>query len=168
MQALRYFAHYPEPVKAWVRRMIEGKKLGAYLLERYPEAHDIRSDRALYDYVTAIKEATMRNAAPLSKALFDGKINVLHNALGTHTYAARVQGGKIKTKNEIRVASLFRAVPEPFLRMIVVHELAHFRHKEHDKAFYRLCEHMEPDYHRLEFELRLYLAHKELFGPLYG
>ena len=35
MQALRYFAHYPEPVKAWVRRMIEGKKLGAYLLERH-------------------------------------------------------------------------------------------------------------------------------------
>jgi predicted metal-dependent hydrolase len=168
MNALRYLSHYPESVKAQVRRMVESKTLGRYLLGRHPHAHEIRSDRALYDYAVAIKNETMRNAAPLSKVCFDGKINVIHNALGTHTYAARVQGGRIKTKNEIRVATLFKNVPEPFLQMIVVHELAHFRHKEHDKAFYRLCEHMEPDYHRLEFELRLYLIHRELFGPLYG
>ncbi|PZP65387.1 MAG: M48 family peptidase, partial [Delftia acidovorans] len=45
-----------------------------------------------------------------------------------------------------------------FLRMIVVHELAHLREPDHDKAFYQLCTHMEPDYHQLEFELRLYLS----------
>ena len=36
-------------------------------------------------------------------------------------------------------------------------ELAHLRHKEHDKAFYRLCQHMEPDYLRHELDLRLLL-----------
>jgi predicted metal-dependent hydrolase len=51
--------------------------------------------------------------------------------------------------------------------MIVVHELAHLKEKEHNKAFYSLCEHMEPDYHQLEFDLRLYLTHLELIGPLY-
>ena len=110
----------------------------------------------------------MRTSQPLSKAVFDGRINVIDNALGTHTYAKRIQGGKIKTKNEIRIAALFRNVPEAFLKMIVVHELAHFREKEHNKAFYKLCEHMEPDYHRLEFDVRLYLIHLELFGSLYG
>ena len=30
---------------------------------------------------------------------------------------------------------------------------------EHDKAFYRLCTHMEADYHQFEFDLRLYLTH---------
>ena len=70
-------------------------------------------------------------------------------------------------KNEIKIAEVFRVGPEAFLRMIVVHELAHFKEKEHDKAFYQLCAHMEPAYHQLEFDLRLYLTQLELFGPLY-
>ncbi len=58
-------------------------------------------------------------------------------------------------------------MPEPFLKMIVIHELAHLKEKEHNKAFYKLCKHMEPDYHQLEFDLRLYLTHKEMFGSLW-
>jgi len=46
----------------------------------------------------------------------------------------------------------------PFLKMIVVHELAHLKEREHDKAFYALCAHMEPAYHALEFDLRLWLT----------
>jgi UTP pyrophosphatase len=44
-----------------------------------------------------------------------------------------------------------------------VHELAHLKHAAHDKAFHALCTHMEPDYHRLEFDLRLWLCALE-FG----
>ena len=56
------------------------------------------------------------------------------------------------------MASLFKDAPAAFLRMIVVHELAHMKHLEHDRDFYRLCTYMEPDYHQLELDLRLYLA----------
>lgn len=52
--------------------------------------------------------------------------------------------------------------------MIVVHELAHLKEKDHNKAFYSLCCHMEPDYHQLEFDTRLYLTHLSLFGELYA
>ncbi len=92
----------------------------------------------------------------------------INNALGLHANVSRVQGTKLKKKNEIRIASLFRKVPEPFLRMILVHELAHLREKEHDKAFYKLCCYMEPEYHQLEFDLRLYLCHRDCFGDLWG
>jgi len=44
--------------------------------------------------------------------------------------------------------------------MIVVHELAHLKERNHDKAFYQLCQHMEPDYHQLEFDCRVYLLWK--------
>jgi predicted metal-dependent hydrolase len=47
-----------------------------------------------------------------------------------------------------------------------VHELAHLREKAHDKAFYQLCTHMEPDYHQYEFDLRLYLTYRETAGNL--
>jgi UTP pyrophosphatase len=63
------------------------------------------------------------------------------------------KGGKLKAKNEIRISHLFKNVPEPFLRMIVTHELAHLKEKEHNKAFYKLCTHIEPQYHQLEFEV---------------
>ena len=70
--------------------------------------------------------------------------------------------GKLKAKAEIRVATVFRNAPEPFLRMIVVHELAHLKEKEHNKAFYQLCCHMEPQYHQLEFDTRLWLTQLSL------
>ena len=46
--------------------------------------------------------------------------------------------------------------------MIVVHELAHLKEKDHNKAFYQLCQHMEPDYHQLEFDLRLWLTWRDI------
>jgi len=48
--------------------------------------------------------------------------------------------------------------------MIVVHELAHLRVRDHDKAFYQLCLHMEPDYHQYEFDLRAYLVYRDAGG----
>lgn len=63
-----------------------------------------------------------------------------------------------KRKNEIKVSAIFKTLPEPLLRMVVVHELAHLREKDHSKAFYQLCRHMEPDYHQLELDLRLFLT----------
>jgi predicted metal-dependent hydrolase len=89
---------------------------------------------------------------------------VVQHALGTHTNIARVQGNKLKAKREIRVASLFKQVPEEFLKMITVHELAHLKERQHDKAFYQLCSYMEPRYHQLEFEVRVYLTHLEVSG----
>ena len=78
-------------------------------------------------------------------------------------------GGKLKAKREIRVASLFKQAPAPFLKMIVVHELAHLKELEHDKAFYQLCRHMEPAYHQLEFDLRAYLSYLDATGqPLWA
>lgn len=59
---------------------------------------------------------------------------------------------------------LFREAPPEFLNMIVVHELAHLREFDHNKAFYQLCEHMLPGYHQLEFDLRIYLTWRELPG----
>ncbi|GER09266.1 YgjP-like metallopeptidase domain-containing protein [Variovorax boronicumulans] len=165
---MKYLSAYPPALLAQVRELMAADKLGALLRGRYAGLHDIRTDRALYDYACELKGEYMRKAEPLAKAVFDNKLHVVRHALGTHTTIARVQGSKLKTKREIRVASLFKTVPLEWLRMIVVHELAHTREKNHDKPFYALCTHMEPEYHRFEFELRLYLTHLEAGGaPLW-
>lgn len=163
---LRYISAYPQPVQDQVRELLAQHRLGELLLKKYPSAHGVRTGKALYEYVMALKSEFLRSSEPLSKVAWDSKLHVIRNALGTHTTVSRVQGGKLKAKREIRVATLFREAPPEFLRMIAVHELAHFKEKEHDKAFYQLCTRMEPNYHQYEFDLRLYLTHLEEHGKL--
>ena len=144
--------------------MLDAGRLGDWLLQKYPQPHSVRTDRALYDYVQTLKQEYLRSGEALSKVAFDSKLHVVQNALGTHTTISRVQGNKLKAKREIRIASLFKETPAPFLSMITVHELAHLRERNHDKAFYQLCTYMEPQYHQLEFEVRVYLTHLEQNG----
>ena len=152
-----YLLGYPEELRARAHDLREQGILENRLMEHYGERHAITNNAALYDYTVAIKRKHLRSSPPLAKVRFDDKISTLHRAFGLHTYAVRTQGTKLKAKNEIRIASLFKELAPEFLRMVVVHELAHLRHRDHDKAFYRLCEHMEPDYARYEFDLRLLL-----------
>jgi predicted metal-dependent hydrolase len=166
MTTMKYLAGYPDHIQDQVRQLLQQQRLSEVLLQKYPSAHEIRTDRALYDYVLDLKNSYLRNAAPLNKVAFDSKIHVIQHALGLHTAISRVQGGKLKAKREIRVATLFKEVPLAFLRMIAVHELAHLKEKEHDKAFYQLCTYMEPAYHQVELDLRLYLTHLDLVGKL--
>jgi predicted metal-dependent hydrolase len=163
---MNYLIGYSEEINQKVRLLISRDGLSEMLLHKYSGVHDIQTDKALYSYVTDLKSRFIRNAQLPSKVLFDSDIRLIRRALGTHTTISRVQGGKLKAKNEIRIASLFKNVPLAFLKMIVVHELAHLKEKEHNKAFYNLCLTMEPDYHQLEFDLRLYLTHVELLGEL--
>lgn len=168
MQSLKYLAHYSQEIRAQVQILIDNQSLGERLLLKYPDIHPYATDKSLFEYVMEFKNTHFRGSAPISKVLYDTKIRDLNSALGTHTFVSRVQGGKLKAKNEIRISHLFKKVPEPFLRMIVTHELAHLKEKEHNKAFYKLCTHIEPQYHQLEFDLRLYLTHLDLFGELYS
>jgi len=168
MAGLKYLAGYSPQVNEQVQRLIDSGELAARLRKKYPASHAIRTDKALYTYTVELKNQFLRQSNPLSKVVYDDKLDVLHQALGLHTFISRVQGGNLKAKHEIRVGAVFKTAPLEFLRMIVVHELAHLREKEHNKAFYKLCEYMEPDYHQLEFDMRLYLTCLELGERVYG
>ncbi len=169
MIPLKYLSAYSEQTRAQVAQLIEQDKLAALLRQKYPSAHAIRTDKALYDYVQDLKTEFLRNADPISKVAFDNKIQVIQHALGLHTYVSRVQGSKLKAKHEIRIATVFKDVPLELLRMIAVHELAHVKEKQHDKAFYKLCCYMEPQYHQYEFDLRLVLTHNDVCAePLWA
>ena len=164
---LPYLQGYGPDILAAVQQLIDSGRLAQRLRRDYRPGHTINTDPALYRYTLELKERYLRRSAPINKVCFDDKISVINSALGLHTAVSRVQGSKLKAKKEIRVASLFKQAPEPFVRMIVVHELAYLKEREHNKAFYSLCCHMEPSYHQLEFDLRLYLTYQDLFGPLF-
>jgi UTP pyrophosphatase len=158
---LPYLQGYPPDLLLQVRESIAAGRLAHTLAQRYRETHDVRTERALYQYVNELKSTHMKSAPPLAKVVYDSQLHIVRSALGTHSTVSRVQGARLKAKREIRIAALFKDAPAAFLRMIVVHELAHLKEREHDKAFYALCLHMEPAYHQLEFDLRLWLTAQE-------
>lgn len=157
-EALPFLRGYPPTLLQQVQRMLDEDRVGTWLAERHPAGHAVRSDAALYDYVQACKRTHLRSAPPVSKVAYVARLEVVQQALGTHARVSRPQGNRLKAKREIRIARLFQEAPADFLRMIVVHELAHLREAEHDRAFYALCCHMEPAYHQLEFDTRVWLS----------
>jgi len=167
MQPLVYLSGYSEKLIDQIRQLLERDQLADWLLNKHPECHQIRNERALFDYAVELKKRHMRKSPALNKVTYDPKIHAIQNALGQHAKISRVQGNKLKAKNEIRVATVFRKAPLAFLDMILIHELAHFKETDHNKAFYQLCRHMDPDYHQMEFDLRVYLTYLEFVGELY-
>lgn len=161
MSEFKYIQHYSLALQDQVRQLQSQGKLGDYLCARYPQSHIIQTSKALFLYCNDIKQRYMRNVSVLAKVSYDSRLTMQHHAFGLNTAISRVQGGKLKAKKEIRIADIFKEMPEAFLRMIVVHELAHLKERDHNKAFYQLCEHMEPNYHQLEFDCRVYLTWKE-------
>lgn len=158
--SLNYLQHYPLSLQEKIRQLQQQNLLGDYITQRYPLAHSIQTDKALFVYCNALRQSCMRNAPSLDKVIYDNRLGIAHHALGLNTAISRVQGGKLKAKKEIRISSFFKEAPAAFLRMIVVHELAHLKVRDHDKAFYQLCQHMEPNYHQYEFDCRVYLLWK--------
>jgi len=165
---LPFLTGYAEPLLEQVRAQLAAGTLGALLERRYPDRHLIRTDGALYEHASALKARYLRNAPALSKVAFEGRLQIDHRALGTLTSVSRVQGGKLTAKRELRVASLFKDAPAAMLEMIVVHELAHLKEREHNKPFYALCDHMLPGYHQIEFDTRLYLTWHAWAGAAAG
>ena len=95
---MNYLTAYPDALQAQVRDLLAQNQLGDMLRKKYISAHDIRTDKALYDYVISLKNSFLRNANALSKVAFDSKLQVIAHALGTHTTISRVQGSKLKSK----------------------------------------------------------------------
>ena len=163
MVDLKFLRAYSPTLQNEVQLLIAQGKLETYLNTRYPiSTHQIQTDKSLYEFTVNLKQNCLKNAPNLDKVCYDNKLDVVHHALGLHTAVSRVQGSRLKAKKEIRIASLFKQTPADFLTMIVAHELAHLKEPTHNKAFYQLCQHIEPNYHQLEFDLRLFLTYQEL------
>jgi hypothetical protein len=73
---------------AQVRQLIEQDQLADRLRQKYPLAHEVRTDKALYDYVLDLKALYLRNTPQLSKVAFDNKLHIIQH---THAHLARAR-----------------------------------------------------------------------------
>ena len=75
MTALKYLQAYPVELQDQVRWLITEGRLGDYLDKRYPQKHDVQSDKALYAYALDLKQEYLRNAPAIDKVLFDNRLD---------------------------------------------------------------------------------------------
>ena len=158
MTKIDYFHGYPQHIKEHFEHLIKNGHVRAYLLKKYPTGHQINTDKQLFEYANKLKQKFMKNSFQINKVKYEKQKDLIRNALGTHTFISRNHGGKLKSKHEIRIALSLKSAPEEMLQMLVVHELAHFKEKDHNKAFYNLCEYMQPNYCEVELDTLLYLT----------
>ena len=164
---LRYFNGYSEPVRKQIEQLIKSGKLAHYFLKKYPEIHPYQSEKQLFQYANTLKNSYLKNAPKLSSVRYEQQKNMVFNALGTHTFKRQQHGKKLKAQHHIAIARQLKTAPESILRALVVHELAHFKEKDHNRNFYNLCCHMEPDYFQLELDLRLFIVMLEIMDNPY-
>jgi predicted metal-dependent hydrolase len=157
MTKIDYFQGYPENIREQVDQLIVSGQLKSYLLKKYPKGHQINSDKQLFEYANGLKQQFLKKSPPINKVKYVKQNDLIRNALGTHSFISRNHGGKLKSKHEIRIATSLKDAPEEMLQMLVVHELAHFKEKDHNKAFYKLCEYMQPNYCEVELDTLLFL-----------
>ena len=158
MKNTEYFQGYPQDIKDHYENLIKNGDVRSYLLKKYPVGHQINTDKQLYSYANGLKQKFMKKAPQIDKVKYAKQKNLILNALGTHTIINRSDGGSLKGKHEIRIAASLKGAPAEMLQMLVVHELAHFKENDHNKAFYNLCVYMQQNYCEVEVDTLLFLS----------
>lgn len=66
------------------------------------------------------------------------------------------QWGSCSGKNVLSFNTMMMKLPQDVIHYIIVHELAHIKHKHHQKSFWQFVEHYLPDYKIQVAELKNY------------
>lgn len=95
----------------------------------------------------AEREAYIRKA----KEILPGKVEQYGEIMGVYPTGITITGaekrfGSCSAKNRICFSWRLMAYPEEAIDYVVVHELAHIRHKDHSRAFYACVEKVLPDW----------------------
>lgn len=118
--------------EAWIAKHLEAQR-------RRKENHPLPTE--------AEREAYIRKA----KEILPGKVAFYGGIMGLHPAGITITGaekrfGSCSAKNRICFSWRLMAYPEEAVDYVVVHELAHIRHKDHSKAFYACVEEVLPDW----------------------
>ena len=69
------------------------------------------------------------------------------------------QWGSCSGKNDLSFNTMMMKLPHDVIQYIIVHELAHIKHKHHQKSFWKEIEKYMPEYKQHVSELKKYSAH---------
>ena len=122
------------------------------------ETHLARRQTYLEDHppLTEAEIAALRTRA---KAYLPGRVELWAGRMGVRPAgvkitAARTRFGSCSGKNSLCFSLYLMQYPAEAIDYVVVHELAHIRHKDHSPAFYAEVAKYMPDYRQRQAMLR--------------
>ncbi len=101
--------------------------------------------------IAALRQRALEELPPLI-AQWAVRMNV--QPTGFHVTSARTRFGSCSGKNSLSFSLYLMDYPQEAIEAVVVHELAHIRHKNHSPAFYAEVERYLPDYRRRVKQLK--------------
>lgn len=118
--------------RGWIADKLERRRR---YLQKYPEPTP-----------EEIRQLRQRAKAELPDrvAYYSGLMDL--TPTGITITAARTRFGSCSGADRISFSCLLMRYPQEAIDYVVVHELAHIRHKNHSSAFYRAVEEILPDY----------------------
>ena len=126
--------------EAWAQKALEKQRAR---LEQYPEPDEAERERCI-----ALAKATL----PDKVALYAARMGV--TPTGITITSARTRFGSCSPKDRLSFSWRLLRYPEAAVDYVVVHELAHIRHKNHGREFYAFIASVLPDYKAREKLLR--------------
>ena len=116
----------------WIAVHLEKQRQRA---ERHPPLTD--------DEIAALRQKA-RDILPGRVAHYAGRMGV--TPTGVKITGAKTRFGSCSAKNSLCFSLYLMAYPDTAVDYVVVHELAHIRHKNHSPAFYAEVARVMPDY----------------------
>lgn len=129
------------------KKFIDGfvRENEAWILRRLREQAE---ENRLAKTLTPREEDALRQKA---KEILPERVRLYGERMGLTPAGIRITGAKTRFgscsgKNSLNFSWRLMACPMEAVDYVVVHELAHIRHKNHGREFYRLIESVLPDY----------------------
>ncbi len=118
--------------RGWIEKQVERQR------QRFAREQAITPEQ-----IEQLKQQA-RACIPPKVAYYAAKMGV--EPAGITITGAKTRFGSCSGKNRLCFSCFLMQYPEEAIDYVVVHELAHIRHKHHQKAFYALVESILPDY----------------------
>ena len=125
-------AAFAESQRDWIEKHLEMQKKR---IERYPEPDEQEKARLIADAKRVIPERVRHYAGLMGL-----------EPAGIKITGAKARFGSCSAKNGLCFSWRLMLRPPEAVDCVVVHELAHIKHKNHGRAFYALMASVLPDY----------------------
>ena len=106
-------------------------------------------------YPSQVSEDEVKSLIEKAKKILPDKVAYYSKLMNLYPTALKITSAKTRFgscsgKDSICFSYLLMRYPDEAIDYVVVHELAHIKHKNHSKAFYALIEKYLPDYKERE------------------
>ncbi len=122
--------------------------------DRFSLFYHIYDEKLFQTHIDRFYKQEAQKQIPTHVELWAEKMSLSPESL--HFRKTKRQWGSCSGKNILSFNTMMMKLPQDVIQYIVIHELAHIKHKHHQKSFWNLIEEYLPDYRQHVAQLKTY------------